>query len=86
MTYTQLKAFCNSLTEKQLQQEVYLAQVDDAAIKIERAHVSTEDTYFDHCDGLGTLEEIMEQYPEDWLDVIDGATRCPAGTVMLLNE
>lgn len=86
MTYEQLKSFCNSLTPEQLQQEVYLAQVDDAAIKVESAHISTEDQYFDHCDGLGTLEEIKAENPDDWEDIVADATCCPKGTVMLLNE
>jgi hypothetical protein len=86
MTYEQLKAFCNSLTDEQLKQEVYLSQTDDAAIKIESAIVTEQDEYFDHCDALGTLEMIKEENPSDWEDVIADASTCPKGTVMLLNE
>jgi hypothetical protein len=86
MTYDQLKTFCNSLTPEQLQQEVYLAQVDDSAIKVESAFITDKDQYFDHTDGLGTLEEIKEEYPTEWEDVIADATICPKGTVMLCNE
>lgn len=86
MTYEQLKAFCNSLTDEQLKQEVYLAQVDDAAIKVESAIITDRDEYFDHTDGLGGLEEIKEENPDDWEDVITDATLCPKGTVMLCNE
>lgn len=86
MNYEQLKIFCNSLTPEQLQQEVYLAQVDDAAIKVESALISEEDEYFDHGDALGNLELIKEENPDDWEDVIADATLCPKGTVMLCNE
>ncbi len=86
MNYEQLKTFCNSLTEEQLQQEVYLSQVDDAAIKVERAIVSEDDKYFDHSDALGTLEMIKEEDPDDWQEIIADATLCPKGTVMLLDE
>ena len=86
MNYEQLKAFCNSLTEEQLKQEVYLAQVDDASIKVESALISEQDEYFDHGDGLGTLEMIKEENPDDWEEIVADATLVPKGTVFLLNE
>lgn len=84
--YNDLKAFCNSLTEEQLQQEAYFTIVDGAATKIESAHVQDVDRYFDHCDEIGTLEEIKNENPEDWQDVIADATVVPKGTVFLCNE
>lgn len=86
MTYQELKSFCDSLTEEQLKQEVYLARTDDSAIKVEYGHISEQDQYFDHTDGLGTLEEIMKEYPEDWMDIVNDSTRVPKGTVMLCDE
>ncbi len=84
--YQDLKTFCESLSQEQLQQEVHLAIVDDASIKIESAHVSEQDEYFDHCDSLGTLELIKNEYPDEWEDMIEDATICPKGTVFLVNE
>lgn len=86
MTYKQLKDFCNSLTEEQLEQEVYLSQVDDAAISVDGAGVSQEDEYYDHCDGYGTLEMIKENYPDEWEEIIEEASVCPKGTVFLIHE
>lgn len=86
MTYEQLKTFCNSLTPEQLQQEVHLSIVDSHAEKVVSAIVTKEDQYFDHGDGLGTLEEIKAEYPDEWEDIISDASLCPQGTVMLINE
>jgi hypothetical protein len=86
MNFQQLKDFCNSLTAEQLQQEVYLARTDDSAIKVEAGHITEEDEYFDHTDGLGGLESIKTQFPDDWEDVVADATLCPKGTVMLTDE
>jgi hypothetical protein len=86
MNYQTLKDFCNSLTEEQLKQEVYLAQVDSNAIKVECCHITERDEYFDHCDSLGTLDEIKKENPDDWEDIIEDATLCPKGTVMLVDE
>ena len=86
MNYQLLKDFCNSLTDEQLQQDVYLAQVDSASIKVECAHITEEDEYFDHTDCWGTLEEIKANHPEDWEEIIEDATICPKGTVILTDE
>lgn len=86
MTYQDLKRFCNSLTTEQLQQEVHLSQVDNSAIKVVSAHVTDEDIWFDHCDALGNLEQIKQDNPDDWEDVIEDAILCPKGTVMLVDE
>ena len=86
MTYQELKDFCNTLTEDQLKQEVYLSQTDDAAIKIESAVISNEDIYFDHTEELGNLQSVKDDNPDDWEDIIEEATLCPKGTVYLLNE
>lgn len=86
MNYEKLKQFCNSLTEEQLQQEVYLALVDSHAEKVASALVTEADEYFDHGDSMGTLEMIKEENPDDWEDIISDATLCPKGTVMLVNE
>lgn len=86
MNYQDLKDFCNSLTDEQLKQDVYLARTDDSAIKVECAHISEEDEYFDHGTGLGTLEMIKEENPDDWEDIIEDVTLCPKGTLMLCDE
>jgi hypothetical protein len=86
MTYEELKTFCNSLTTEQLQQEVFLSIVDSHCEKIISCLVSEEDEYFDHGDGLGTLEIIKQENPEDWEDIISDATLVPKGTVYLINE
>lgn len=86
MTYGELKEFCNKLTPEQLEQEVYLSIVDSHAEKVVSAIVTDEDQYFDHGDGLGTLEEIKAENPDDWEDVVADATICPKETVCLINE
>jgi hypothetical protein len=86
MTYQELKDFCNSLTPEQLQQKVYLSIVDSHAEKVVSAIVTKEDEYFDHGDGLGTLEEIKSESPDEWEDIIADAQLCPKGTAMLINE
>lgn len=86
MTYKELKDFCNSLTEEQLTQEVYVARVDDSPVKVESHEITDVDRYFDHTDLIGTLEEIKADNPDDWQDIIEDATLVPAGTVMLVDE
>lgn len=86
MNYQELKDFCNSLTAEQLKQEVYLSQVDGIAIRVGCGHITEKDQYFEHSDSLGTLEEIMNENPEDWKDIVDDAALCPKGTVMLTDE
>lgn len=86
MTYEQLKDFCNSLTNEQLQQEVYLTIVDSHAERVGCAIITKEDEYFDHGDSLGNLQAVKDENPDDWEDVIVDATVCPKGTVMLINE
>lgn len=86
MTYKQLKDFCDTLNDQQLEQEVYLSVVDSHAEKVASALITDKDEYFDHTDPLGTLDQIKEVNPDDWEDVIADATLCPKGTVMLVNE
>ena len=87
MIYKDLLAFCQGLTEEQLQQEVYVDVTEDTPIKIEQAIVTTEDQYWEHHgDALGTLQEIKNEYPDDWEDIIVDAVIQKAGTVLLLNE
>jgi len=84
--YNDLKSFCDSLTEEQLQQEVYLALVEDSAIKVESAQVQKEDQYFEHTEPYGTLEEIKNEYPDTWEEVVADCNISPKGTVFLCNE
>jgi len=86
MNYQELKDFCNKLTEDQLKVEVWVARTDDTPIKVSCGHISEEDEYFDHTDGLGTLDIIKKENPNDWEDVIADATLVPKGTVMLCDE
>lgn len=86
MIYQRLKEFCNSLTEKQLHQEVYLTQVDTNAINVKCCHITERDEYFEHGESLGTMEVIKKDNPDDWRGIVKNATLCPKGTVMLVDE
>lgn len=86
MTYKDLKTFCDSLTEDQLSQEVYLAITDGESHKVSCGNVSEKDEWFDHCDSMGYEEDMKDQFGDNWESEAEDYTKVPKGTVLLISE
>lgn len=86
MTFQKIKERVNTLSEEHLQEEAYVSMDDNGAVKIGCLHITEEDEYFDHTDPLGTLEMIKEENPDDWEDIVEGATLVKKGTIMFIAE
>lgn len=86
MKYKELKTFCDSLTEEQLSQEVYLAITDSEAHKVTDANVSEKDEWFDHCESMGYEEDMIIEFGENWEEEAEDYTKVPKGTVLLISD
>lgn len=86
MNYKDLKIFCDSLTEEQLSQEVYLSITDGEAPKVTDARVSQQDEWFDHCDSMGYEEDMINEFGENWKEHAEDYTKVPKGTVLLISN
>lgn len=86
MNYSDLKKFCDSLNDEQLSQEVFLAITDEEAHKVTCGNVTEKDEWFDHCDSMGTEDEIKAEFGDNWEEEAEDYTKVPKGTVLLISE
>jgi hypothetical protein len=86
-TYADLKEFCNTLNEDQLQQRPFVQVLDEMSVNIREASVNDVD-YFYNEDSEGLLP-VTDYDPNDWegepLDS-DYNTIIPAGTMVWLYD
>ncbi len=66
MNWKELKEFCNSLNDEQLENKVVLWREDEAIINIE-AEILSEDHYnYEDCEGLVTRSEAEEMARDEF--------------------
>lgn len=70
-----------------MEQQIAIFHGDEEAAHLDVCvEIAQEDTYFDHTDDYGTLEQVKEQAIADQMnleDLLADLTVCPKGTVTL---
>ncbi len=82
MKLKELKTFLNKLTPAQLEQPfVVFGDDDELAIQPNEIKISEEDIYWEHNVCFGNIEQLKQDFPDDWEDEIQGLNIVPKGTI-----